>query len=79
MEFTIVKQVIGEIDIKHFDNVDSMNECINAICIELCDEGIKYETHRIHQDRWGARLLFEIHAEDGCVYSVFKNVIYSEL
>jgi len=73
MEYTIVKQVIGEVDIKHFKTVEKMNECIKTICIELCDEGIKYETQMVHQDRWGARLLFEIHGEDGCIYSVFRS------
>ena len=74
MEYTIVKQVIGEIDIKHFDAIDKANKCINAICTEMCDEGVKYETHRVHQDRWGGRLLFEIHADNGCMYSVFKII-----
>jgi NAD-dependent dihydropyrimidine dehydrogenase PreA subunit len=75
MEYTIVKQVIGEVDIKHFDAIDEANKCINAICTEMCDEGVKYKTHRVHQDRWGGRLLFEIHADNGCIYSVFK-IIY---
>jgi hypothetical protein len=79
MEYTIVKQVIGEIDIKHFSTLKELDECVNAICLEMSEEGIEYKPHRVHQDRWGARLLYEIHAEDGCIYSVFKNVLYSEL
>jgi len=73
MEYTIVKQVIGEVDIKHFKNAEEMDKCISAICLEMCEEGVRYESHRVHQDRWGARLLYEVHAEDGCIYSVFKN------
>ena len=29
MEYTIVKQVIGEIDIKHFKTVEEMDKCIS--------------------------------------------------
>lgn len=73
MKYTIVKQVIGEIDIKHVETSSELDELVSAICLEMCDEGIRYKSHRIHQDRWGARLLYEIHAEDGCIYSVFRN------
>jgi hypothetical protein len=73
MEYTIVKQVIGEIDIKHVETESELDELVNAICLEMCEEFGSYKSHRIHQDRWGARLLYEIHAEDGCIYSVFRN------
>jgi NAD-dependent dihydropyrimidine dehydrogenase PreA subunit len=73
MEYTIVKQVIGEVDIKHFKTAEEMDKCISAICLEMCEEGVRYKSHRVHQDRWGARLLYEVHAEDGCIYSVFRN------
>jgi len=73
MKYTIVKQVIGEVDIKHFESAEEMERCISAICWELCEEGIRYKTHRVYQDRWGGILLHEVHTEDGCIYSVFKN------
>jgi hypothetical protein len=73
MEYTIVKQVIGEIDIKHFKTAEEMERCISAICLELCEEYGSYKRHSVYQDRWGAILLYEIHAEDGCIYSVFRN------
>jgi len=73
MEYTIVKQVIGEIDIKHVETARELDKLVSAICLEMCEEGTRYKSHRIHQDRWGARLLYEIHAEDGCIYSVFRN------
>lgn len=73
MEYTIVKQVIGEIDIKHVETESELNELVSAIRLEICEEFGRYKSHTIHQDRWGARLLYEIHSEDGCIYSVFKN------
>ena len=73
MEYTIVKQVIGELDIMPCKDLETMRSTINAICVEMCDEGIAYEAVKVHQDRWGGRLLYEVHAEDGCIYSVFRN------
>lgn len=73
MEYTIVKQVIGEVDIMPCVDIKDCLDTVNTICEDMCKEGVSYETHRVHQDRWGGRLLFEVHANDGCIYSVFKN------
>ena len=75
MEYTIVKQVIGEVDIMPCVDITDCLHTMSDIGRELSSEGIKYETLRVHQDRWGGRLLFELHAENGCIYSVFKNEI----
>ena len=40
MEYTIVKQVIGELDIMPCKDLETMRSTINAICVEMCDEGI---------------------------------------
>lgn len=73
MEYTIVKQVIGEVDIMPcvdmLDCLDTMNEIYD----EMYKEGVNYRMNIVHQDRWGGRLLFEVHCDDGCVYSVFNN------
>lgn len=73
MKYTIVKQVIGEVDIMPCVDIKDCIHTINDICEDMDKEGISYETIQINQDRWGGVLLFEIHEDNGCIYSVFKN------
>lgn len=75
MRYTIVKQVIGEVDIMPCVDVKDCLHTVNNICEFMDKEGISHETRGVNQNRWGGVLLFEIHADDGCIYSVFKNEI----
>lgn len=75
MRYTITKQVIGEVDVMPIVDIKDCITTMHDICDEMYKEGIKYTTHMVHQERWGATLLFEVHADDGCIYSVFKNEI----
>lgn len=75
MRYTIVKQVIGEVDVMPAVDIKDCITTMHDICDEMYKEGIKYTTKQVHQQRWGATLLFEVHADDGCIYSVFKNEI----
>lgn len=75
MKYTIVKQVIGEVDIMPCVDIKHCIHTIDEILEDMRKEGVGCERHYVHQERWGGTLIFEIHAEDGCIYSVFENEI----
>lgn len=73
MNYTIVKQVIGEIDLMHCVDMTDCIDTMNEIYDEMYKEGVGYSLHQQHQHRWGAKLLFEVHCDDGCIYLIFNN------
>lgn len=75
MKYTIVKQVIGEVDVMPCVDITDCVQTMSDICKEMSEERVRYTTERVHQKRWGGTLLFEIHGDNGCTYSVFKNEI----